>query len=272
MRWLITTDGTSHAQRAAHFAASLLRPGQDQVVLLGITSRNDWQAMQRALEEIENNFPGLVTERIVQEGPLVKVIENVAFSKPFDLAVYASRGRRGLKKMILGSVAAKLALEMPCSVLVIRQIPKSIKKMLIASTLSAEHHQPVREGMRLAALTGASITLLHVMSQIPLADQEYAGQLELKAEEAIAQHTREGLRFEKMLEYAVEFGVEVNLLIRYGLVEDEIINEVGTGDYDLLVMGAHRATVGHGWENLLIEDVASTVLIDTRCPVLIVRK
>lgn len=272
MRWLITTDGTSHAQRAAHFAASILRPGQDEIVLLGVTSRRERKVVQQALDDIENNFPELVTERILQEGPMVKVIESVAFSKPFDLAVYASRGRRGLKKMILGSVAAKLALEMPCSVLVIRQIPKSLKKILIATTLSAAHHQPVREGIRLAALTGATVTLLHVMSQIPLADPEYAGQLELDADEAIAQHTREGQGFEQMEAYAQESGVEVDSLIRYGLVEDEIIDEVSEGEYDLLVLGAHRATLNQTWENLLIEDVASTVLIDTRCPVLIVRK
>lgn len=272
MRWLITTDGTSHAQRAARFAASLLRPGTDEIVLLGVTSRKDKKTVVNALDELEQAFSELVKERILQEGSMVKVIESVAFSKPFDMAVYASRGRRGLKKMILGSVAAKLALEMPCSVLIIRQIPKELKKILIATTLSSAHHQPVREGMRLAALTEAEVTLLHVMSQVILQDDEYAAQLELNAEEAIAQHTREGLEFEHMLEHAEEFGIHTNTLIRYGLVEDEIIQEVTEGQYDLLVMGAHRPTMNQSWESLLIEDVASTVLIDTRCPVVIVRK
>lgn len=272
MRWLITTDGSSHAQRAARFAASLLRPGQDEIVLLGVTSRRDKQTVLAALGEIESKYPELVKEQIVQEGPMAKVIEKVAFSKPFDLAVYASRGRRGLKKMILGSVAAKLALEMPCSVLIIRQIPKELKSILIATTLSLEHHHPIREGMRLAALTNAEVTLLHVMSQVTLQDHEFAEQLELNADEAITQHTREGLGFEHMLKHAEEFGVKANSLIRYGLVEDEIIGEVVEGQYDLLVMGAHRPALNQSWESLLIEDVASTVLIDTRCPIMIVRK
>ncbi|MFN2194942.1 MAG: universal stress protein [Anaerolineales bacterium] len=273
MRWLISTDGTPRSQQAAKFAASLIQPEHDEVVLLGVINRTSKNELMMALDDLEAGLGGTVKKRVLEEGSMLKVMEKVAETEAYDTAVYASRGRRGLTKILLGSVAARLAQELPCSVLIIRKVPLALKKVLVATTLSPDHSAPIFEGTRMAALTGADVTLLHVMSQIPLADEEHADQLRLTAQQARDEGTREGRGFDHMLAIAEAEGVKVNPKIRYGLVEDEIIAEVIEGDYDLLVMGAHRATSqGPGLAELLIEDVTNVVLMSTRCPVLIVRK
>lgn len=273
MRWLISTDGTPRSQQAANFAASLIRHEHDEVVLLGVINRTSKNELIVALDNLEAGLGGTVKQRILEEGSMLKVMEKVAETETYDVAVYASRGRRGLTKILLGSVAARLAQELPCSVLIIRKVPQALKKVLIATTLSPNHSAPILEGARIAAITGADVTLLHVMSQIPLADEEHADQLRLTAQQARDQKTREGLGFDHMLAIIEAEGVKASPKIRYGLVEDEIIAEVIEVDYDLLVLGAHRTTVqAPAWAELLIEDVTNVVLMSTRCPVLIVRK
>jgi nucleotide-binding universal stress UspA family protein len=272
MRWLISTDGTIRSQQAARFVASLLRKGEDEVVLLGVINRTGKAELTCALDELEQILDGVVTQRILREGSIIKVIEEVALSKRFDLVEYASRGRRGLAKLLLGSVASHLAAYLPCSVLIIRQTPEALRKVLIATTLSPGHEAPIRDGAQIAALGNAEVVLMHVMSQITLQEKEDTTPLELSAEQAIKLGTREGKGFEQMLELVKQYGVEAKPLIRYGLVEDKIVEEVRRGDYDLLVLGAHRTARGRSLEDLLIEDVTNAVLLDTRCPVLIVRR
>jgi nucleotide-binding universal stress UspA family protein len=49
---------------------------------------------------------------------------------------------------------------------------------------------------------------------------------------------------------------------------DEILAEARSGDYDLVVIGAHR---GAGWERLLLDDLAHQIIEQMDRPVLVVR-
>lgn len=273
MRWLISTDGTPRAHAAAKFATLLIKPG-DEVVLLGVLNRTraGKAELLKSVEALRQILDYTGPREIIREGSIVSAIEDVAGKEPFNIALYASRGRRGVSKLLLGSVAARLANEMPCSVLIVRKPPESLQRVLISTTLSEGHDLPIEKGISLAKIAGAEVTILHVMSQIALDDGFYVGQLRLTAEEAITQQTREGLGFKRILEIAADENVKVRLRIRYGLVEDEIVKEVIDGGYDLLVLGAHASARERRWEELLLEDVTNTVLLDTRCPVLIVRR
>jgi nucleotide-binding universal stress UspA family protein len=272
MRWLITTDGTARSQQAAEFAATLLHPEEDEIVLLGIINRTSKAVLESALDALEKILGGLPPRRIIQEGSVVRVIEAVACQEQYDVVVYASRGRRGLSRLLLGSVAEQLVNDVPCSVLIVRKPPEPLKKMLISTTLSEGHDAPIELGKKIAKRTGAPVHVLHVMSQITLGDENFAEQLQLTAEQAIQRGTREGLGFERILQKMTEDGLSSTPLIRYGLVEDEIVREVAEGEYDLVVLGAHSDKPGNRWQNFLIENVTSNVLFDTRCPVLVVRE
>lgn len=272
MHWLITTDGSDRAQSAAVFAAGLLQADEDEVTLLGIAQKGQEVEIQRALDETAALIPGGVRERILRYGSTADGIESAIQSQPYDLVVYGSRGRRGLTKMLFGSVAARLAHEIDCSVLIVRTPPEPVERVLVCTTLDARHLAPIRLGGELAHRCGAQITLMHVMSQITMADNAPAEQLMLSAGEAIRKRTREGLAFAQALDLLSARGVTAQTLIRHGLVIDEIMDEVVSGKYDLLVIGAHTAPRDSVWQDLLVEDITNTILLQTRCPVLIVRE
>ena len=195
-----------------------------------------------------------------------------AGSGSFDIALYGSRGRRGLTKVLFGSVAARLARAIPCSLLVVRKTPEPVKRILIRSTLDPCPTAPIEIGKSLARAVSADSTILHVMSQIPLVDQASLDQLELTAEEAIARRTREGQALLDAQQELQAAGLQTHSVIRHGLVIDEILDEVVSGDYDLLVIGSHAGPRTNRWQDILVEDITNTVLLDTRCPVLIVRE
>jgi nucleotide-binding universal stress UspA family protein len=63
-------------------------------------------------------------------------------------------------------------------------------------------------------------------------------------------------------------GIHPTAKVRHGLVVDEIISEARTGDYDLVVIGAHRE---QGWQRFLLDDLAHKILAQMDRPVLVVR-
>ncbi|MEI7705698.1 MAG: universal stress protein [Deltaproteobacteria bacterium] len=57
---------------------------------------------------------------VVFHGPAAPAIARVAAERGIDLLVTGTHGRRGLRHLVLGSVAERLAHLAPCSVLVVR--------------------------------------------------------------------------------------------------------------------------------------------------------
>ena len=112
------------------------------------------------------------------------------------------------------------------------------------------------------------MTLLHVMSQLPLAQDAVAEDLEASAEELIRRGSREGAHLSRMLDLLATEGQSARAVVRHGLVRDEIIAEAREGRYDLLVTGAH---VTPGLNARLVDDLSADILLAANRPVLVVR-
>jgi nucleotide-binding universal stress UspA family protein len=63
-------------------------------------------------------------------------------------------------------------------------------------------------------------------------------------------------------------GVRARPKVRHGLVVDEILDEARAGEYDLVVIGAHR---GEPWQRILLDDLAHKILVQMDRSVLVVR-
>ncbi len=191
----------------------------------------------------------------------------------FDLIVIGSRSGRGLAKLFLGSTSSQLAKRSPLPLLIVKGQRESVRRILVCTGGERPGESCAAWGGRAAAWTGASVTVLHVMSQLPLAENAKLEDLQDTAEEAIAQGTREGRHLQRLMALAREGGVaaEVKPSIRHGLVLDEIMAEVEEGDYDLVVVGAHHSPTGDLWRKLLLDDVADQIIRECPRPVLVVR-
>jgi nucleotide-binding universal stress UspA family protein len=269
MRWLISINGEERYEQAAVFAASLVNPAKDEVVLLGIQENGQNPELTHSLQRLEDLLGEVLIKRVLQTGDPVDLIEQATKSEKIDIVVYGSRGRRGLSRLILGSVAAYLEHHLVCSLLVVRNKPAPLKRILVTVTRSPESRKPVKVAGKIAQHADAEVSVLHVMSQLPLTDQARTAPLHMTAEEAIAHQTMEGQHLQQALEALAEMNVQSEAVLRYGLVLDEINNEIKEGDYQLLIIGAHRMPEDLPLANLLIEDMADMILMHTQCPVLI---
>jgi nucleotide-binding universal stress UspA family protein len=112
------------------------------------------------------------------------------------------------------------------------------------------------------------ITVLHVMSQISAGPGVRGKQLRASAEELIQEHAPEGELLALDLQILGKPGITARPKVRHGLVLDEILDEAHTGDYDLVVIGAHASA---GWQALLLDDLARRIIRDLDRPALVVR-
>jgi nucleotide-binding universal stress UspA family protein len=268
MRWLIVIDGSDRSEDAAAFAAQLVRPGEDEILLLAIRETGTAVELEIKMDQVQRRFTGLDLRILNGRDPADDTVEAAAGER-VDIVVYGSRGRRGLSRLLLGSVAAHLEQKLPCPLLVVRGETGPIRKILITTGLFPDRMQPVDLGGWIAGRTGADVTLLHVMSQLALHDQAQDRPLEADAEQSIRQGTREGEGLQNRLVYLRERGIRAEARLRHGLVLDEVAEELRRGDYDLLVIGRHRVPSDFPFAGLLSEDVADDILMVTKSHVLI---
>lgn len=80
--------------------------------------------LEKTMETWRNEAERLVGRAVrstVLPGDAAGEIVRLARKRAFDLVVLGTHGRRGLKRLVLGSVAERVVREAPCAVLVVRR-------------------------------------------------------------------------------------------------------------------------------------------------------
>ncbi len=123
------------------------------------------------------------------------------------------------------------------SVLLIRNPPVEVERVLICTGGHAGSNIVLERGLSLASCCGAEATILHVVSSSPsmytglkALDESLADILQ--RETPLAQHLREAAA------RAERAGVRASLELRHGVVVEEILRAAEVGKYDLIVIGA----------------------------------
>lgn len=272
MRILLCTNGYPHSARAMDLGARIARGAATTVDILTVAERNhEQEARQMAQAAADDLAAAEIPVNVHQRtGRLADQVVLQAQSEPYDLVVIGSRGRRGLVRLVLGSVALHVTGNAPASVLVVKGRARDLKRFLVCSSAGPTSERTVQVAGRLAQALDASVTLLHVMSQLPLCEDAVPDDLLASAEELIDRGSREGVHLNQMLDLLRAQGQagRARAVVRHGLVCDEIMAEAREGRYDLLVTGAH---VTPGLNARLVDDLTTDVLLAANRPVLVVR-
>jgi len=277
MQILMCTDGSARAENAVSFGAQIAQAAGAEITLLGVAASPQAEAQVRAsVAQAQALFSARAAEKI-RIGQAAEEILAEADRGAYDLLVFGSRGRRGLARLLFGSVASRLARYARIPVLIVKGKAPAVRRVLACTSGDVRGEKPARWGGQIAHWLNAEITVLHVMSQMALAPQAKLDELYETAEQAIAQGTREGQHLSRELELLREQAVTTTARpkLRHGLVLEEIVAEANEGDYDLIVIGAHEApeiAAGWGWlRDYLFDDVADQIISAVNRPVLVVR-
>jgi len=271
MKILVCTDGSTYAAEALRFGALIARKTKGPITLLGvIESAADERKVNRALERTSTalceDVPDIETK--TRRGHAAEEILKETEEEKYDLVIVGSRGRRGITRFLLGSTAARLARYCQTSLLLVKGKRKELARILVCTAGAKAGEKDTELAGRIAALSGASVTVLHVMSQLPLTREAKMCDLENSTEALLASKAPEGEHLTRDLEILAELGVTAQAKVRHGLVVEEILAEAEEGEDDLIVVGAHVAT---GLLRFMLSDLTENIVLDSQRPVLVVR-
>lgn len=272
MRILIATGGAPHSEKAIHFGAQIARCTPEPPVILTVVKRASdrpraEEVVRRAQEMLEH-VPCVET-RVRVGQPAEQIIEE-AKEGGYDLVIVGERQSHTLRARVLGSTAVYVVEHAACPVIIAKGKVGSIRRFLLCESGAQSPSLLSRFTSQLADMLAGEeeITVLHVMSQITAWPGVRGQQLRASAEELIQEKTPEGEWLASDLQVFSHPGINARPKVRHGIVVDEILAESEEGDYDLVVIGAHRED---GWQRVLLEDIAHEIITRVNRPVLVVR-
>jgi nucleotide-binding universal stress UspA family protein len=290
---LVATDFSEASTHALQCAAVITDQNQAQLVVLHALLPEPRAAIpldplparaDRDLSEAKLRLEGVASsellrhlhhKEVLERGPVWEVVLDVIQRERIDLLVLGTHGRKGLKKLVLGSIAERLFRRAPCPVLTVGPSAvrsRQIRRVLLATDFGSASVQALPYAMDLANQRGGKLTLLHLVSPMPV---EYVGPAwypgtDLEREEASKRKSLQQLQ--NMLPSDSGLKCEVEHLVEFHFVPDGILSTAAERDVDLIVMGvkqsgtdASRLAAHMPWA------IAYEVVCQATCPVLTIR-
>ena len=233
---------------------------------------------EQVLEEMTRslNLPALSSRatRIAESGDPQATIIDQALSTKADLIVMGTHGRRGFKRLLLGSVTEAVLREAPCPVLTVPpHTPSGVsqtvtfKRILCPIDFSPSALQALGFALDLARQADGRVTLLHVVEW--LAEEEPRASAHFSVPEYRRYMVEDGQeRLRNLVFEESRAWVEIDDVVVFGRTYREILRAAETEPVDLIVMGAQ----GRGGIGLaLFGSTTQQVVRGAMCPVLTVR-
>lgn len=210
---------------------------------------------------------GIPMESVVKEGEPPEVIVNTAIQDKADLIALGTHGRKGISRMLIGSVTAKVVAEAPCDVLIVRRSCEKCsgkyENILVAFDGSESSSKALKKACELAKTDTAKVTAIYVIPQ-------YQEMINFFKTEGINKVIKEEAN--KILDQARaignEAGIEVATSLEEGSPSERLVQYVKDNKIDLVVMGSY------GWNGInksIIGSTAERVIMLTEGPVLVAR-
>lgn len=277
---LLATDFSSASRAALLYALSLVRRYGATLYLAHVVRGSDSDSARAATEEawregqrlttdllISGELRGVPHALLVGHGEIWEGLAPMIQQNNIDLLVVGTRGRSGLAKMLMGSVAEQIFRQASCPVLTVgpnTAPPLSretgLRSILYASDFTAQSVHALEYAVSLAQHYPARLILLHVLP-------EPAGGGSAAEKEKMLEEVR--TRLGQLLPAGAEFSQPPELLAAFGAAGARILEVAAEKSPDLIVLGVTHpsggAFAGRRW------TVASEVAAKAACPVLTVR-
>ncbi len=206
-------------------------------------------------------------ESIICEGEPPEVIVDVAQGKKADLIALGTYGRKGLKRLLMGSVTSQVVLNSPCDVLVVKKpcadCVGSYHSLLVPFDGSESSKKALGRACDLSKSDGSEISVLYVIPR-------YEEMMDFFKTETIKKSLYQ--EAEKIVagakKLAAKQGAQIKAVVLEGHAGDKIVEIADTMKHDLIVVGTH------GWRGMnkaIMGSTAERIIVYASCPILIAR-
>jgi nucleotide-binding universal stress UspA family protein len=250
---------------SVHFAETIVDALGYDMALLHVPrpGKDRTQAGQVIADTIDilDETPELVQPK---EGNFEKFIQKQLDHEHYQLIILGAT--KGASEKPLTQRTRRLANTLADSVLVLRETPAKIDKILICTGGHSASNVVIDTGIRLAQQLNASATILHVASSTP-SMYTGLGAFEEKLENVMMRDTPLAKHLRDAAARAEVAGITSHIELRHGMVTEEILRASDVDHYDLTVIGSHdpnqflnRLTMGRIGPQL-VSSIHNSVLI-----------
>jgi nucleotide-binding universal stress UspA family protein len=234
---------------------------------------NAWVGMAEAAEKqtkedtrrLNEQLQSIEHEVVVTEGNIWEVVSKLIREKEIDLVVLGTRGRTGLGKTILGSVAEQILRQSTCPVLTVGPHVNlwsdeygKMREILYATDLAAEFPMAAPYAVSLAQENQAHLVLLHVIEDPKAEDL-------MHSPKAVDVKER---KLQQLVTQQAGLWCEPTYIVEQGPAAEKILDVAKRRHTDLIVLGARPAK---GLATHLNIGTVHKVVSQATCPVLTIR-
>jgi len=234
---------------------------------------NAWAAMAEAAEKETKEDAGRLNEQlqciehevVIGEGNIWEVVSGLIKEKEIDLVVLGTRGRTGLGRAILGSVAEQILRQSPCPVLTVGPHVNlwsdeyaKMREILYATDLTVDSPTAAPYAISLAQENQAHLVLLHVI------EDAKAGDL-VDSPEVVDLQAR---KLQQLVTEQAGLWCDPTYIVEHGPAAEKILDVAKRRHTDLIVLGARPAK---GLATHMNLGTVHKVVSQATCPVLTVR-
>lgn len=280
---LYATDFSPIADNAASYALELARSYKARVFALhvrpleiyGMAPPESWPVLREAADAqakeeadyLDRTLAGVGHEAIVTEGDVWESVAEHIEKDHIDLIVMGTHGRKGLQKVLLGSVAENVLRRAPCPVLTVgphvRIAPEravAMKRILLAANFTAGSNLAAAYAVSLAQENQAHLDIVHVIEPQKTGECVHPTELTLGCSR----------KMRALIPPEAELSCEPNLMIEVGEPAEQILNVAKARRSEVIVLGIKSAVAVPGADHIPWAT-AHKIIAAAECPVLTVR-
>ncbi|NBC16962.1 MAG: universal stress protein [Bacteroidetes bacterium] len=283
-RLLLATDFSDAAHLARDHALHLARRYGAALHVLHVAEvsdvyfETDEDLRQRLRDQMDALFDGAdvsgvsVTRTIERGEVAAEGILDYAEAHAIDLVVLGTHGRRGLRRMVMGSVATEVVRRARCPVLAVREHDRpfpdeAVDGILVPLDLSDYSRDALPYAKDLAAqYDGTRLHLLHVFEDLNL--PPIYGDVHNPLLSAFPEiREKVEAQMEQWVDAAGGPDVPVTIQVETGPSVGTILDYIAAHGIDLVVLTTHGRS---GLERFLLGSVAERVMRQAPCPVYVI--
>ena len=259
---------------------TFLRPGAPDPAVIGSIYEDAHSTAQEKIQNLSLRLRSCPHRTYVRHGGVSAVIGELIRDQEIDLLILGTHGRTGLGKLLMGSVAEEVFRLATCPVLIVgprvgclaastqarheHEFPPSqvaFRHVLYATNFRADAARACAYAFSIASEFRSKLTLLHAIEDYGDRLHEHPGPID----EALG-------KLRDILPDEPSFRCRPELLARYGVPSEVILQAAEESDVDLIVLGV-TPDVGHLTATThLGGSTVHKVVVGANCPVLTVRQ
>jgi nucleotide-binding universal stress UspA family protein len=260
-------------------AAPYLMSGPEALEMGCASASQDVQQLQHSLVQ-RGSLTGIDHEFIVRWGCVCNELNAIISQKQIGLVVLGTHARRGLEKLLLGSVAEEVFRDAECPVLTVGphsyreghlESANEIRTHLFATDFSEASLSALPHAVSFARRSKARLIVLHVVPAAPL--PQASGRCRAYEVMLSRENTRMAClrRLDQLVCSDEKAQIEIEFVIQFGVPTEKILQIALEKRVDLIILGLRRsALVGalahRPWAT------AYEIVCGAGCPVLTVKE